>query len=181
MGDPLKALLSSAFDYYAQRTVDRLKGLADDEYFWEPVDGCWSVRKGGEGYFADWEYPAPDPAPVTTIAWRLVHIISFLTEHGLRPVAFEGGEANWIAPTVIPHSAAAALYHLDHAIEAWKRDLTAIDDERLWEPMGPEAGHYAKDPVAGFVEHIHDEFIHHAAEVALLRDLYRARENLTSS
>ena len=174
MANHLRDLLLSAFDYYAQRTKDRFKGLTDEEYFWEPVEGCWSVRKTDEGYVTDWEWPTPDPAPVTTMAWRLVHIISFLTEHGLRAVAFEGGEANWIAPTVIPASANAALYHLDHAIEAWKRDLTAIDDERLWEPMGPEAGQYAKEPVAGFVGHIHDEFIHHAAEVSLLRDLYRA-------
>lgn len=178
MQNQLKSLLSSAFDYYAQRTVDRLEGLTDEEYFWEPIAGCWSVRQTAEGYVADWEYPAPDPAPVTTIAWRLVHIISFLSEHGLRAVAFEGGKASWVAPTVIPHSAQAALQHLDKAIYTWKRDLTAIDDPRLWESMGAEAGQYAKDPVAGFVEHIHDEFIHHAAEVALLRDLYRAGPQL---
>ena len=177
MTQRLQELLVSGFDYYAQRTRDRLKGLTDEEYFWEPVEGCWSVRRTDDGWMADWEWPAPDPPPVTTIAWRLVHIISFLTEHGLRAVAFEGGEANWIAPTVIPAKASAALYDLDHAIETWKRDLTAIDDERLWEPMGPEAGQYSKDPVAGFVEHIHDEFIHHAAEVALLRDLYRAEHS----
>lgn len=177
MTNPLQGLLVSAFDHYAQRTVERFKGLTDDEYFWEPVEDCWSVRKSDEGWIADWEWPAPDPAPVTTIAWRLVHIISMLTEHGLRSVAFEGGEANWIAPTVIPASAPAALFHLDRAIGVWKRDLTAIDDERLWQPMGPEAGQYGNDPVARFVEHIHDEFIHHAAEVSLLRDLYRARAN----
>ena len=32
----------------------------------------------------------------------------------------------------------------------------------------------ADENVATFVEHIHDELIHHAAEIALLRDLYRA-------
>lgn len=26
----------------------RLKGLGDDEYLWEPVPGCWSVRRRGE-------------------------------------------------------------------------------------------------------------------------------------
>lgn len=26
----------------------RLEGLTDAEYFWEPVDGCWSVRTRGE-------------------------------------------------------------------------------------------------------------------------------------
>ena len=170
----LKDLLTASFDYYAQRTVDRLEGLTDSEYFWEPVDGCWSIRETDEGYTADWEWPAPEVAPVTTIGWRLVHIISFLSEHGLRAVAFEDGKANWGAPSVTPPSADSALRELDRAIATWKRDLSGITDERLWEPMGPEAGQYADDPVAGFVEHIHDEFIHHSAEIALLRDLYRA-------
>ena len=25
----------------------RLDGLTDEEYFWEPVAGCWSVRRRG--------------------------------------------------------------------------------------------------------------------------------------
>ena len=174
MTDRLKELLSSAFDYYAQRTVDRLQRLTDEEYFWEPVSGCWSVRETADGHTADWEFPAPDPAPVTTIGWRLVHIISFLTEHGLRAVAFEDGKANWDAPTSYPASAKEALSELDRAIGVWKTDLANVSEERLWQPMGAEAGPYANGPVAGFVEHIHDEFIHHAAEVALLRDLYPA-------
>src|SRR5580658_7462212 len=61
----------------------RLDGLTDDEYFWEPVPGCWSIRHGegtaptslGAGdYLIEYGYPAPEPAPVTTIAWRLAHV-----------------------------------------------------------------------------------------------------------
>lgn len=175
MTDRLKELLSSAFNYYAERAVNRLRGLTDEEYFWEPIAGCWSVRDTADGYVTDWEFPAPDPAPVTTIGWRLVHIISFLTEHGLRAVAFEDGKANWAPPSSTPGSAKEALVELDRAIGVWRSDLANVSEERLWQPMGAEAGPYATDPVAGFVEHIHDEFIHHTAEVALLRDLYRTR------
>ncbi|HTS98053.1 MAG TPA: DinB family protein [Streptosporangiaceae bacterium] len=60
------------------RLTDRIEGLTDEEYFWEPVAGCWSLRPGGEGR---WHLdggggggPAPDPVPVTTIAWRLGHL-----------------------------------------------------------------------------------------------------------
>ncbi|MGH9041233.1 MAG: DinB family protein, partial [Acidimicrobiia bacterium] len=59
----------------------RLAGLTDEEYFWEPVDGCWSIRPRGEArsamaagggdMVADFEFPEPTPTPVTTIAWRL--------------------------------------------------------------------------------------------------------------
>jgi hypothetical protein len=58
-------------------SIPRLAGMCDDEYFWEPVAGCWSLRLrdgrwqldggGGGG-------PAPRPVPVTTIAWRLGHL-----------------------------------------------------------------------------------------------------------
>jgi uncharacterized damage-inducible protein DinB len=167
-------LLSSSFDYYAQRSRDRLSGLTDEEYLWEPVPGCWSIRPAEQGWVSDGTQPAPEPAPVTTLAWRLVHVIYCLQDHGLRAVAFEGGKASWSSPRVVPATGALALEAFDGAVAAWKRDLDSTDNERLWLALGPEAGPYASDPVAAFVEHIHDELIHHMAEIALLRDLYRA-------
>ena len=63
----------------------RLAGLSDDEYFAEPVAGCWNVRPrgrssapiaAGSGAFTiDFAIPEPDPPPVTTIAWRFGHLI----------------------------------------------------------------------------------------------------------
>jgi hypothetical protein len=64
----------------------RFAGLTDEEYFWEPAPGAWSVRPrgtstapaaaGSGAYTMDWGHPAPEPAPVTTIAWRLCHILT---------------------------------------------------------------------------------------------------------
>jgi hypothetical protein len=78
--------LHDQLDRYWQRQLrPRLSGLADEEYFWEPVPGCWNVRRRGEStapmaigageFTVDVAIPDPDPAPVTTIAWRLAHII----------------------------------------------------------------------------------------------------------
>jgi hypothetical protein len=52
-----------------------LQTLTDEEYLWEPVPGCWSIRPTGPGGRGEIEqtWPDPDPAPVTTIAWRLSH------------------------------------------------------------------------------------------------------------
>ena len=80
----------------------RLDGLTDEEYFWEPVAGCWSVRRRGvstapiavgAGEFTfEFAYPAPDPAPVTTIAWRLAHmIVGLATRNG----SHFGGPDDW--------------------------------------------------------------------------------------
>src|SRR3954453_2471755 len=62
----------------------RFEGLTDAEYRWEPVPS-WSVRPRAEGqasvlggrgdYVVEFGYPEPEPAPFTTIAWRLAHVI----------------------------------------------------------------------------------------------------------
>jgi len=46
-----------------------------EEYFWEPVAGCWSLRRGADGrYMLEGQRPEPAPPPFTTIAWRLAHV-----------------------------------------------------------------------------------------------------------
>jgi DinB superfamily len=41
--------LITVFDYVWARLADRLSGLTDEEYFWEPVPGCWSLRQDEHG------------------------------------------------------------------------------------------------------------------------------------
>src|SRR6476659_10480453 len=78
--------LSQQLDWYWRKNLrPRLEGLTDEEYFWEPVRGCWSIRprdtsavpmsEGSGKWTVDYVFPGPVPAPVTTIAWRLAHII----------------------------------------------------------------------------------------------------------
>jgi hypothetical protein len=66
--------------HWEQRLRPRLDGLSDEEYFWQPVPGCWTISRRGEspapisygsGEFT-WDYgPATHgPQPMTTIAWR---------------------------------------------------------------------------------------------------------------
>jgi len=53
----------------------RSSRLTEVDYFWEPVPGCWTVRRDESGAWVnDYQEPDPDPAPFTTIAWRLAHI-----------------------------------------------------------------------------------------------------------
>jgi hypothetical protein len=62
-----------------------LQDVDEDEYFWEPAPLCWSVRRRspdvrgwGTGEFVcEDAFPAPDPLPVTTIAWRVVHLAAW--------------------------------------------------------------------------------------------------------
>ena len=48
--------LADQLDWHWQHLLrPRLDGLTDDEYLWEPVPDCWSVRPGG----IDFAFPAP--------------------------------------------------------------------------------------------------------------------------
>ena len=76
MGVDWGRLLVGQLEFYWEVHLrPRLEGLTDEEYFWEPVEGCWSLRRAADGsYRLDLELPEPVPPPVTTIAWRLVHV-----------------------------------------------------------------------------------------------------------
>jgi hypothetical protein len=40
-----------------------LETLTDEEYLWEPVPGCWSIRPAGPGGRGTIEQAWPDPEP----------------------------------------------------------------------------------------------------------------------
>ena len=146
----------------------RLEGLTDDEYLWEPVADCWTVHADGS---IDWAWPAPDPAPITTIAWRLAHIT--VGCFGQRAASHFGGPA--VGYDDCPRTADAALARLDAAYGTWMTGVRGLDDEALARPVGAAEGPWADVPMSGLVLHINREVIHHGAELALLRDLYLGR------
>jgi hypothetical protein len=150
----------------------RFDGLTDAEYFWEPVADCWSIRPDSGGAFTmDDAWPPPEPRPVTTIAWRLAHIIGGVLS--ARTASHFGG------PPAPPYAgtAAAALDQLDSAYAAWTKGVRELGAEGLGRACGPAEGPFARYPLAALVLHINRETIHHGAEVALLRDLYSRQEN----
>jgi hypothetical protein len=166
-------VLLRGWDDAWQRLDARLAGLADDEYLWEPVPGAWTVRHSDGGWTADWADPDPDPAPVTTIAWRIWHIASDCLASYLsrspagRPLEVTGTQ--WHGHT------ATALRDLRVAAAAFRDTTERGGEDGLWQPLGPAWGPYAEDTWADLVVHAFDELAHHGAEIALLRDLYRAQ------
>jgi hypothetical protein len=159
----------------------RLEGLTDDEYFWEPVEGCWSLRAGPDGvYRLDRQRPAPSPPPLTTIAWRLVHIgaecfanrASTFFGDGSVPDDADMADPRHV-PTDLPGSADEAIAFLERTYRQWHGGISSLDDEGLRTPLGPRGGPYANDPMAGLIAHINREVMCHGGEICLLRDLYR--------
>jgi hypothetical protein len=147
----------------------RLDGLTDEELLWEPVDGMWSVRRGDDGWSIDFEVPEPSPPPITTIAWRVNHL---LLVFGVRNAAHFGREPVGYDDYPYAGDAATALDRLDEEHDTWVAGVRGLGEDGLFEPCGPAEGPFAASPKAALVLHIHREVIHHGAEIALLRDLY---------
>jgi hypothetical protein len=171
--------LVAAFDYVWDRFTARLSGLTDDEYRWEPVDGCWTIRRDERGTWVLDGPPAgaaePDPPPVTTIAWRIGHV------GGSALPGFAARLFPDLGPTdgpALPGSVAGVPDFLDASYRWWRAGLAGLTDAALAQPLGPAWGPYSESSVADLALHVLDEVVHHAAEIALLRDLYLHRHSL---
>jgi len=159
----------------------RLDGLDDEELFWEPVPGCWSVRPRAEArtsaaigsgeMVADFELPEPSPVPFTTIAWRLAHVTVVFDDRVGRH--FSGPPVDR-DNAIYAADAASTLAELDRAYAGWVGAVAALDTAALLRPVGPREP-FPDAPMAALVLHVHREAIHHLAEVLVLRDLYRSR------
>ncbi len=166
----------------------RLSGLTDDEYFWQPVPDCWTIsRRGastapiswGAGEFTmDVGEPSQDREPVTTIAWRLAHlIVGFAETNGTH---FGAPPAS---PTTFVYAGSAdeALRQLDETHDVWLEGVRRLGGAGLSRAQGPsQPAEFAEAPMARLVLYTNLEVIHHGAEICLLRDLYRTRGSLGS-
>jgi len=151
------------------RLRQRLVGLTDDEYFWEPVPGCWTIHRDESGaWVADYAYPDPESAPVTTIGWRLVHVADCkLMYHewafGRRKLTFPDLAA--------PATAAGAIARLEEGQQLLRADLEGLSDVGLdalrWTNWGEQWTAWR------ILWTTIDHDAHHGAEIGCLRDLHR--------
>ena len=123
----------------------RWAGLTDAEYFWEPVPGMWSVRPRGQGvavevgsggHIIDFAFPEPSPPPVTTIAWRVGHLL--VGVFGARLASHFGGPPVGYDSYHYPPTATAALHQLDAMYAEWITGVRSLDDAALAAPCGED-------------------------------------------
>lgn len=194
--------LLEQFDWACERLTARMTGpvmdsgdgsrtgvgpLTDEEYFWEPVPDCWSVRRRADGPgrhatslagAGDWgrdaaPHPHPAPPPFTTLAWRLSHLSEMLF---LRADHTVGTHKLTRDDHPVGGSAAEAVAAFDTGAKAWRNALLNVDDAEL-DTVGRctyPHGSDAEDPFIDIVWWVNQEVLHHGAEIGLLRDLYRA-------
>jgi hypothetical protein len=167
-------MIASSLDFVWERVRGRLEDIDTGEYLWEPVPNCWTVRIGADGKArADFEHPEPDPAPVTTIAWRTGHIaVGCLESYSERGFGRRGTD---LEPLQWFLDADHALDAMDKAWAAFRAGIHDLGEDGMWRKLGPDFGPYADETYAALLLHAQDEISHHGAEIALLRDLYRNR------
>jgi hypothetical protein len=176
--------LADQLDWHWQHQLrPGLAGLTDHEYLWEPVPG-WSLRSrgtatsshavGGGDVVVDFAVPEPEPAPVTTIAWRMAHVAVGVL--GERAASHFGGAPISYATAEYSLSADDGLALLDRTYAGWIDGVRRLDRDGLQRPCGPAEGPFAAYPMAALVLHVNREVIHHGAEMLLLRDLYRRHD-----
>jgi uncharacterized damage-inducible protein DinB len=147
----------------------RVDGLTDEEFWWEPVPGCWTVRPAANGrWAADYAEPDPDPPPFTTIAWRLVHVAEcklMYHEH-----AFGPGRLTW--PELdSPHTAADGIAALEQGQALLTGALDGLRDADLDRPRLTNWGE--EWPTWRILWTMIHHDLHHGGEIGALRDLYR--------
>ncbi|NLS08476.1 DinB family protein [Nesterenkonia sp. MY13] len=164
--------------HWKHQVRDRSAGLSDAEYFWEPAPDCWNIRRrgasdapvqGGAGEMVvEFAFPPPEPAPFTSIAWRLAHVVVGI--FAMRNASHFGREATDYHSFTYAATAAEALEQLETEYARWAAGVRSLSDADLQRPCGEEG--FEQEPMSKLVLHIHREVIHHLAEVALLRDIY---------
>jgi DinB superfamily len=167
-------------------SADRLAGLTADEYLWEPYDGMWSLRRRtepatpnafGPGAWVldlDTSISPFDIGPLSTIAWRIGHLVSGFA--GRWEWTFGGRTVEPKLLVDFSPDPSVALNSLWTWVDRWAASVESMTDDQLDVP-GFGAYPYGLDPLIPFIGIIrwtNREFIHHLAEVALMRDVYAA-------
>jgi DinB superfamily len=159
-----------------------LRGMTEDEFFWEPVAGCWTVHRRSESrgvsadgsgeWVIDYDPSQPQPPPFTTIAWRTLHIAG--VNYLYWDYAF--GSASLTFDLEMPGDVAEATDWLFASHEPVADALASLNDADIDKLVPTSWGE--EWPLHRVIMTLINEQVHHGAEISLLRDLHRCRGSL---
>jgi hypothetical protein len=158
-----------------------LEDVDEEDCFWEPSQPCWSVRprqQAGRGWGSgDWvcedAWPAPDPLPLTTIAWRMAHLAAWTDVY--RSWTFEDQRLD-LLHVEVPGTRDGLYDWLCSGQDRFRAEAEALDDAELVELRPAHYGPHL--PIHRLVATMAVEHTHHGAEIGLLRDLRRGHARL---
>lgn len=167
------APLLAQFDTSVEVLQERLAGIDDHEWRWEPAPNVFTVRPYGDGWRRDREDERDPCGTVRTIAWLAGH----LAEMGLLRADYTDGSHD-LTPqglcTQWPGTAEEGVAFLFDGLQRWRDTLSRMDDDDIG-TVGRSQMPWGLDPhlpLLDIVWWVNRELIHHAAEIAFVRDLY---------
>lgn len=163
-----QVLLASTMEEAYARLLARLDRLTDQEFFWKPVPEAWTIYEDRPGHWTyHYEIPDPVPAPLTTIAWQVVHLgTTRLMYH-----EWAYGDARLTFPEIpIPHTTKTAIQLLDAGYHTLRADLEADTEEGLDRPRKTNWGEMW--PAWRIFTTMIDHDALHTGAIGNLRDLY---------
>jgi hypothetical protein len=175
-------ILRSAFTASCETLRRVLAGVTTEEFFWEPVAGCWTVHRRSEDrgvsadgsgeWVIDYDPAQPQPPPFTTIAWRSVHIAA--VNYLYWDYAF--GSASLTFDLDLPGDVAEATDWLFASHQPVLDALEGLTDADLDRQVPTNWGQLW--PLHQVIGTLVNEQVHHGAEISLVRDLFRNRGSL---
>ena len=175
---PRLAPFLAQWDYVVDVLNERLAGLNDDEFLWEPAPGAWTVRANVEGgrSMPDAEVwpPTGQAAPPRTIAWSMGHLGSGIA---LRADWLVGSHRLLEKDFDWPLTAVEGIRFMNAGLRQWREGLVTMTDADL-DTVGRSAWPHGLDPTLPLIDivwWVAKELLWHATEIWYVRDLYAAR------
>ena len=147
-----------------------LRGLSDDEYLWEPVAGCPTVRRQSDGtHRADHQFPIQGAASIgQRLCWAAQLTLVDTNQH------FGDKSITWKDVATVPGTAAGGVTFLTDAVRAWIDALGTCAPSLLLE-HSENLSPGAIDGQFPFIEVVTFHFrllAQSFAHVSMTRDLY---------
>ena len=165
--DPLLAQTDECYE----RLRKGIDDVTDEEFCWEPVPGCWTIYEDRPGHWSyNYAIPDPKPAPLTTIGWQLVHLMTCKVMYH----EWAYGQARMTFPEIaIPHTAEATVARLDESHLRLRGELAQLSDAQLDAHVKTNWGELWPAWRIFWTMADHDAF--HGGTVGCIRDLYHWR------
>ena len=166
---PLLAQLDASWDALRER----LEGISDEEFLWEPAPGAFTVRRIGDRWIQD-DPPGPNVGSVRTVAWLAGHLGAgclLRAEYTIGDHKLTDADIEW------PGTAAEGISFMNEGIGRWRLGLGEMSDEDA-ATVGRSQYPGGLDPDLPLIDIVwwqNRELIHHGAEMQCLRDLYGAK------
>jgi DinB superfamily len=165
------------WDYMVEVLTERLTGLTDEEFLWQPAPNVWTVRAGPDGLpipdVKGWAPTGAAGTPPRTLAWSIDHLGAGGFERADYLVgshSLKHEDLSW------PMTADEGVAFMLAGLAAWRTGLDQMTDEDL-DTVGRSAFPRGLDPTLPLIEIVwwmNKELIFHSAEIWFARDLYSA-------